>query len=95
MSFHLRIAKPVSDLSLTRQMYCDGLKLSVLGHFENHEGFSGIMLGSEGMHYHFEFTVCEHHRVQPASTVEDLIVFYIENEEKWRETRESMISAGQ
>ncbi len=79
MKCHLRVAKPVKDLSLTHKMYCDGLSLSVLGSFENHEGFDGIMLGNENMDYHFEFTTCRHHSVTPLSTPEDLVVFYIDD----------------
>lgn len=36
-------------------MYCRGLGLRVMGHFENHEGFDGVMLGFADSSYHFEF----------------------------------------
>src|SRR4051812_16752043 len=94
MNYHIRIARPVADLSRTQKMYCNGLKLSVIGHFENHEGFSGIMLGSEGMQYHFEFTVCHNHLIVPSSTAEDLIVIYIPDSTEFQSSSESMIRAG-
>lgn len=94
MNFHLRVAKPVTDLAVTQKMYCSGLNLSLVGHFEDHDGFSGIMLGSEEMQYHFEFTVCHNHAVVPASTPEDLIVLYIPNADEFRERCENMVAAG-
>jgi len=90
----MRIAKPVSNLAETRKMYCAGLGLSVVGHFENHEGFDGVMLGSASMSYHFEFTHCSAHVVKPATTVEDLVVFYEPDREKWTKMCQSMDEAG-
>jgi hypothetical protein len=58
-------------------MYCRGLGLHVIGSFENHDGFDGLMLGAPGATYHFEFTRARLHPVQPTPTVEDLAVFYI------------------
>lgn len=94
MQCHVRIAKPVSNLAQTQQMYCAGLGLSVVGHFENHEGFDGVMLGSAGMSYHFEFTHCNGHIIKPATTVEDLVVFYEANHEIWSNMCQNMIDAG-
>ena len=36
---HLRIARPVSNLTRTERMYRDALELSVLARFEDHDGF--------------------------------------------------------
>jgi catechol 2,3-dioxygenase-like lactoylglutathione lyase family enzyme len=94
MAHHLRIARPVSDLAKSKAMYCAGLQLSVIGSFENHEGFDGVMLGQAGSNYHFEFTSCKHHPVQPCPTQEDLAVFYIESQPQWREACLSMLAAG-
>src|SRR5574340_77165 len=58
MRLHLRLARPVSDLARATDMYCRGLRLRVVGRFENHEGFDGVMLGIAGSGYHFEFTYC-------------------------------------
>src|SRR5882672_11514306 len=77
MPHHLRIARPVSDLTKTTDLYCRGLGLRVLGRFVDHAGFEGVMVGVPGAHYHFEFTHCRHHPVRPAPTAEDLAVFYI------------------
>jgi hypothetical protein len=58
-------------------MYCAGLGLRVLGSFEDHEGFDGIMLGRAGMPYHLEFTTCRTHPMTPRRTEEDLFVCYV------------------
>jgi hypothetical protein len=94
MPHHLRIARPVSNLSASQAMYCAGLGLSVIGRFEDHEGFDGVMLGQVGSNYHFEFTRCRGHPVQPSPTKEDLAVFYIESLSEWQAACGKMMSAG-
>lgn len=91
---HLRIARPVSDLSRAQSMYCHGLGLRVFGNFENHEGFDGVMLGLPGASYHFEFTQCRAHPVVPAPTVEDLTVFYVPVLSEWQGACADMLAAG-
>lgn len=75
-------------------MYCRGLGLRVVGSFENHEGFDGVMLGIAGSSYHFEFTHCRTHPVAPAPTPEDLLVVYIPVEAEWKARCASMQAAG-
>lgn len=75
-------------------MYCDGLGLRVIDSFENHEGFDGVMLGSAGSGYHFEFTYCRADPVVPAPTAEDLVVFYIPRRSEWQDVCASMLAAG-
>jgi len=94
MNAHLRIARPVSDLGLTVAMYRRGLGLEQLGSFEDHQGFDGVMLGNRGMDFHFEFTYCRTHPVQPSSTPEDLLVFYVPDEAAWQQTCAAMQAAG-
>jgi catechol 2,3-dioxygenase-like lactoylglutathione lyase family enzyme len=94
MPYHLRIARPVSDLLKSQAMYCQGLGLLVLGRFEDHEGFDGVMLGQPDSGFHFEFTRCRHHPVVPAPTPEDLAVFYIPEEPEWQAACADMCAAG-
>lgn len=94
MPHHLRIARPVSDLDRTAAMYAAGLGLSVIGGFKDHEGFDGVMLGSDEADYHFEFTSCRTHPVVPSPTTEDLVVFYIPAREEWQRVCGNMIAAG-
>jgi hypothetical protein len=91
---HLRIARPVSDLSRSATMYCAGLGFRVLSSFENHDGFDGVMLGGLGAHYHFEFTRHRTHVVKPTPTTEDLFVLYIPEQDDWNQACCNMIEAG-
>lgn len=94
MTIHLRIARPVRDLAKSRDMYCRGLGFRVIGSFEDHDGFDGVMLGVPGGSYHFEFTCSRQHPVAPSPTVEDLMVLYIPSESEWETTCASMLAAG-
>jgi catechol 2,3-dioxygenase-like lactoylglutathione lyase family enzyme len=90
----LRIARPVSSLEKSVELYRCGLGLSVLARFENHQGFDGAMLGLPGLPYHFEFTFCQTHPVRPAPTPEDLVVFYVPDALRWEKACASMVEAG-
>jgi len=91
---HLRVARPVRDLAKTTPMYTHGLGLKILGRFEDHQGFDGVMLGQPGSHYHLELTACRHHPVTPTPTPEDLLVLYIPDKEQWSEACRRMEEAG-
>jgi catechol 2,3-dioxygenase-like lactoylglutathione lyase family enzyme len=84
----------VADLERTVAMYCAGLELSVLGHFADHDGFDGAMLGREGADHHLEFTCCRRHPVRPSPTPEDLLVFYIPQAAEWERCCARMRAAG-
>nr|QQZ51440.1 hypothetical protein JKL49_10725 [Phenylobacterium glaciei] len=58
----LRVARPTDDIDALLPFYRDGLGLDLLYRFTDHEGFDGVMLGSEGAPYHFEFTRSQAHR---------------------------------
>jgi hypothetical protein len=75
-------------------MYTKGLGLSIIGRFEAHQGFDGVMLGHPGGPYHLEFTVCHSHPIVPAPTPEDLLVLYIPDKPQWEDTCKSMEEAG-
>ncbi|MBV8125213.1 MAG: VOC family protein [Burkholderiaceae bacterium] len=94
MNAQLRIARPVSSIDRSVDMYCRGLGLHVLGRFENHEGFDGAMVGLPGLRYHFEFTYCRTHPVVPTPTPEDLVVLYLPDAGEWLRTCTSMLKAG-
>ena len=94
MTAHLRIARPVTDLDGTVAQYQAGLELVEIGRFVDHEGFDGVMLGTPGAHYHLEFTRCRGHAVVPTSTPEDLLVFYVPQQEAWEARCRAMRAAG-
>ncbi|VUS90887.1 VOC family protein [Klebsiella spallanzanii] len=91
---HMRIARPVTDLSLSSGMYCAGLGLEQIAQFNDHDGFSGVMVGRRDLGWHLEFTLCHHHPVMPTPSEEDLLVLYYPHTAEWRDRCEKMLSAG-
>lgn len=90
----LRIARPTNRLSQIAQMYQDGLGFEVLGSFDDHQGFDGVILGHQNHTYHLEFT---HHRgtsVPDAPSQDNLLVFYVPDEREWRAACVQMERAG-
>jgi len=90
----LRIARPVSDLGRTRDLYIAGLGLRELGGFTDHDGFDGVMLGFAGAGWHFEFTHCRAHPLAPTPTAEDLVVFYLASAGEWQAACARLLAAG-
>lgn len=90
----LRIARPTDDIQALLPFYRDGLGLQVLGSFEDHEGFDGIMLGQLKGPYHFEFTHQRGHRVGRAPSQDHLLVFYLPQVQAWTEAVSRMQAAG-
>lgn len=90
----LRVARPTDDIERLLPFYCIGLGLEVLYRFENHDGFDGIMLGRSGAKYHFEFTHAHGHAAGRAPTDDNLLVFYIPENEVWREAVDRLRAAG-
>ena len=90
----MRVARPTDNLDDISNMYQIGLGLNVLGQFEDHDGYDGIILGHSKYPYHLEFT---HHRgtqVGGASTSDNLLVFYIEDVSEWKKACGKMAYAG-
>ncbi len=71
---HLRIARPVTDLTQSSQIYCHGLGLHKLGELTDHRGFSGVMPGAEELGWHLEFTLGQIHPIRPLPSHDDLLV---------------------
>jgi len=94
MKLHVRIARPVSNLARSCDMYCHGLGLRMVGSFENQEGFDGVMLAFETGDYHFEFTHCSVDIVVPMPTAEDLVVLYVPSFSQWDGACRRMVRAG-
>jgi catechol 2,3-dioxygenase-like lactoylglutathione lyase family enzyme len=90
----LRIARPTDDLEALLPFYRDGLGLSLLFRFEDHDGFDGMMLGQEGAPYHFEFTRAKGHVAGRAPTQDNLLVFYLPDGGEWKAAVQRMQHAG-
>lgn len=77
----VRIARPTHQLQRVVQFYRDGIGLNIIGSFEGHAGYSGVMLGLPGNPYHLEFT--DHVDGSPcyAPSRDNLLVLYIPDKE--------------
>ena len=91
---HLRIARPTDHMRAVVGFYRDGLGFEVLGSFEDHEGFDGVMLGHPGAPYHLEFTRHRGHSAGGAPSRDNLLVFYLPDAEAWREAVARMRAHG-
>jgi catechol 2,3-dioxygenase-like lactoylglutathione lyase family enzyme len=90
----LRIARPSDDLQALLPFYRDGLGLTLLARFDDHDGFDGLMLGSSKAPYHFEFTRARGHSAGRAPTLDHLLVFYFPDQAEWRSAVDQMRGAG-
>jgi catechol 2,3-dioxygenase-like lactoylglutathione lyase family enzyme len=84
MQAHMRVARPSSDLDALLPFYRDGLGFEVVGSFQDHAGFDGLMLGHPGWAYHLEFTRHPAHPAEKAPSPDHLLVFYIPDDVEWQ-----------
>jgi catechol 2,3-dioxygenase-like lactoylglutathione lyase family enzyme len=90
----LRVARPTDRLDEVVRFYTDGVGLAVLGSFEDHDGFDGVMIGAPGGPYHLEFTRQRDHTAGRAPGQDNLLVFYLPDEAEWRAAVARMAAAG-
>lgn len=90
----LRIARATNQLKQISEMYRVGLGLNLLGHFEDHQGFDGIMIGSLSCPYHFEFTQESGVDAPRSPSPEMLLVFYYPDSKEWESIKSQMAQAG-
>lgn len=70
-----RAARPTNDLAALERFYVDGAGFTVRARFVEHQGFSGLILGTDGWELEF---VTEAGVVAPrAPTHEHLLVLYL------------------
>ena len=90
----LRIARPTDNLAALTKMYVAGLGFTLLGEFDEHDGFSGSMIGHPQHNYHLEFTHHAGHSVGKAPTQDNLLVFYLPDPAQWAAACKNMLEAG-
>jgi hypothetical protein len=90
----LRVARPTNNLEAIARMYVEGLGFNILGAFENHRGFDGVILGHPHTTYHLEFTSRHGHRAGTAPDAEHLLVFYMPDQADWKHACERAAVAG-
>ena len=90
----LRVARPTVRIEALLRFYRDGLGLVVIGSFQDHEGFDGLMLGMPGSSYHLEFTCKRGHDPGRAPTQDNLLVFYLSQNTEWQAAVDRMVAHG-
>jgi catechol 2,3-dioxygenase-like lactoylglutathione lyase family enzyme len=90
----IRVARPTDKLTEVVTFYRDGLGLPVIGQFENHAGYSGVMLGTPTDRFHLEFTETVAGSPGPAPTKDNLLVFYIPKDQAFAEIVKRMTDHG-
>lgn len=90
----LRVARATDNLDALVTFYRDGLGMSVLYRFNDHDGFDGVMFGREGAPYHFEFTRSRGHPAGRSPTPDNLLIFYLPDAGEWATAVARMKAAG-
>lgn len=88
----VRVARPSRDLEAAAEFYRDVLGLSVLGSFEDHDGFSGLILGLPDASRQLELVAGPD--AEPAPTAEDQLVFYLGSPERVEDAASRISAAG-
>lgn len=88
----LRVARPTNNLKKLIRFYTVGLGLEIIGNFEAHDGYDGVMLGIPGASHHLEFTQCADEVSLPKPSKENLLVFYFDDYEKYLRAVERLVS---
>ena len=81
----LRVARHTERLDELVRFYRDGLGLTELGGFSDHDGYDGVFLEVPGTGAHLELTAGGGHSA-PVPHPESLLVFYLGDEEALRAT---------
>jgi hypothetical protein len=71
----IRVARPTGDLGAAASFYADVVGFPVLATFEDHDGYSGVILGLPDATRQLELVFRE--GVVPAPTPEDQLVVYL------------------
>jgi len=73
---HVRVARHTTRLPELLRFYRDGLGLTEIGGFRDHDGYDGVFLALPGTRAHLEFTAGGDHGA-PAPHAESLLVLYL------------------
>lgn len=91
---HLRVARPTDDLEALLPFYIQGLGMTVLARFENHEAFDGVIVGWPDGPYHLEFVRAHGHEAGRAPSLDHLLVFYLPEKADWEARVAHLQAAG-
>jgi catechol-2,3-dioxygenase len=88
----IRIARPTDRLKELIHFYQKGLGLNIIGSFNEHDGYNGVMLGMPDASIHLEFTQHVNGSPCPAPTRDNLLVFYFDNNHDFQKAVDRMKS---
>src|SRR5215470_15396147 len=88
----VRVARPTRDLDAAAAFYGDLLGLPVLGSFEDHDGFSGLILGLPDASRQLELVAAPD--AAPTPTAEDQLVLYLGSSERVEQAAARIRAAG-
>jgi len=89
----IRIARPTANPEATARFYELGVQGTRLGEFEDHAGYSGVMIGLPDASVHLELVHGTAMRHKPAPTPEDALVLYYPDQRAWAHRVAAMLSA--
>jgi catechol 2,3-dioxygenase-like lactoylglutathione lyase family enzyme len=90
----VRFARPTDRLSEVLRFYEEGLGLERIDSFEDHAGYSGVMLGLPGEEVHLELTTHADGSAGPAPTRDNLLVLYLRSRPEIAAVEERMRRLG-
>jgi hypothetical protein len=90
----IRIARPTSQLDKVIDFYKNGLGLSEISRFKDHDGYSGAMFGLPDAQYHLEFTEHTNDINCDAPSKDNLLVFYLSGIDERNEISERLFNMG-
>jgi hypothetical protein len=76
-AIQFRVARPTHQIEKIIEFYHHGLGLEIIGSFEKHNGYDGVMFGLPSADYHLEFTQHAEPAPVPPPSEDNLLVFYI------------------
>jgi catechol 2,3-dioxygenase-like lactoylglutathione lyase family enzyme len=88
----VRVARPSRDLEAAAGFYRDALGLPVLGSFEDHDGFRGLILGLPDASRQLELVAAP--GGEPTPSAEDQLVLYLGSPERVEEAAAPIRAAG-
>jgi catechol 2,3-dioxygenase-like lactoylglutathione lyase family enzyme len=88
----IRVARPTGDLAAASAFYGDVLGLPVLASFEEHDGYSGVILGLPDASRQLELVA--HEGTLPLPTSEDQLVLYLGSAERVEKDAARLRAAG-
>jgi hypothetical protein len=88
------IVQFLGETALEWESYRRSLGMPMIDHFEDHAGYSGVMLGLPNEQVHVEFTHAEAGSPCPAPTRDNLLVIYMPDLRMYREALKHMRDQG-